>query len=136
MAAEGAADRPEADPGRPEGVPPSATGVPWRELPEPHRVAHRYGVVAALLESGVGAARIRVFHDPESDGAYWAVVLDGGRTAVLTDDTEEHAGHLEGPWPFKAVLLGPEGVRTRIAPSIDALTAHVVGWYAETRGRG
>ncbi|MFF5809787.1 hypothetical protein [Streptomyces sp. NPDC012746] len=69
----------------------------------------------------------------EGDGVHWVVTLDGGRRrAVLTDDTEDHVGHIEGPWPFKVTFLDPAGVRTRINYSIGALTAHVVRWYTES----
>ncbi|GGT80724.1 hypothetical protein GCM10010272_26550 [Streptomyces lateritius] len=108
------ADCPEPGITRPAQVPPAAVRVTWRETPYPPDVAHRYGVIGTLLEAGVDAARIQVFYDPEDGGAYWVVSLDGGRTAVLTDDTEEHVGHLEGPWPFKAVFLSPEGLRSHL----------------------
>ncbi len=49
---------------------------------------------------------------------------------MLTDDTEDHVGHMEGPWPFKAVFLTPDGIRTKINYSIGALTADVVTWHA------
>ncbi|MFF8280855.1 hypothetical protein ACF05T_33140 [Streptomyces lateritius] len=131
----GDADGPEPGITRPAQVPPAAVRVTWRETSYPPDVAHRYGVIGTLLGAGVDAARIQVFYDPEDGGAYWVVSLDGGRTAVLTDDTEEHAGHLEGPWPFKAVLLSPEGVRTTIDHSIDDLKAHIVAWCTEALGR-
>ncbi|MFD7974698.1 hypothetical protein [Streptomyces sp. NPDC059071] len=98
-------------------------------------MAHRYGVLSALLRAGVDAARIQVFHDLEGDGAYWVVTLDGARTAVLTDDTEDHVVHMEGPWPFKAVFLGPDGrARTKIDHSIEDLTADLVTWCTEAVG--
>ncbi|MFJ8436003.1 hypothetical protein ACIQ9P_32355 [Kitasatospora sp. NPDC094019] len=75
-----------------------------------------------------------MFHDPEDGGVYWVVALDGGRTAVLTDDTEDHVVHMEGLWPFKAVLLDPDRVRTEIDYSIDELTARVVTWCTEAAG--
>ncbi|MFJ6102355.1 hypothetical protein ACIQHY_15300 [Streptomyces sp. NPDC092359] len=106
----------------------------WTETAESSGVAHRYGVIGALLGAGVDPARTEVFHDPEGGGVYWVVTLGGGHTAVLTDDTEEHVGHLEGPWPFKALFLGPEGIRTKIGPSIEGLTADVARWHAETVG--
>ncbi|MEJ8641378.1 hypothetical protein WKI68_07610 [Streptomyces sp. MS1.HAVA.3] len=115
-------------------MPPAAARVMWRDTEDPHGIAHRYGFISTLLAAGVDAARIQVFHDPEVDAAYWVVTLDGGRAAVLTDDTEEHVGHLEGPWPFKAVFLGPDGVRTKICYSIDRLKVHVVTWCAEDAG--
>ncbi len=126
-----AADRPEPGLARSAQVPPTATSVAWSEVWDPTGIAHRYGVVGALLGAGIDAARIQVFHDPESGGAYWVVALGGGRLAVLTDDTEEHAGHLEGPWPFKAVFLSPDRVRTEIAHSINDLTAQTVTWCTE-----
>ncbi|MFF9780539.1 hypothetical protein ACF1HJ_43760 [Streptomyces sp. NPDC013978] len=98
-------------------------------------MAHRYGVLSALSGAGVDAARIQVFHDLEDDGAYWMVTLDGARTAVLTDDTEDHVVHVEGPWPFKAVFLGPDGgARTKISYSIEDLTADLVTWCTEAEG--
>ncbi|MET9604255.1 hypothetical protein ABZZ17_04210 [Streptomyces sp. NPDC006512] len=112
-------------------VPPGAAPVAWGGTPEPGAAAHRYGVLRVLLGAGVDASRIRVFHDADDGGAYWVVTPEGGRAAVLTDDTERYVGHLEGPWPFKAVFLGPDGSRTRIDHSIDALTAQVVRWCTE-----
>lgn len=130
-----AADSPEPGPARPSHVPLAATRVTWRrDAPDPHDVARRYGIISTLLEAGVDAARIQVFHDVEEGGAYWVVTLDGGRTAVLTDDTEKHVGHMEGPWPFKAVLVTPDGARTRINHSIAELTAAVVAWHTEVNG--
>lgn len=129
-----AADRPEPGLTRPAQVPPMAISVAWREVWDPSGVAHRYGVVGALLAAGIGAARIQVFHDSESGAAYWVIAPDGGRLAVLTDDTEEHAGHLEGLWPFKAVFLTPNRVRTEIDYSINDLTAQIVTWCTEAAG--
>ncbi|MDG5807582.1 MULTISPECIES: hypothetical protein [unclassified Streptomyces] len=123
------------DPTRPVQVPAGAAPVAWRETEDAHRVAHRYRVLSALLGAGVDAARIQVFHDLENDGAYWVVTLDGARTAVLTDDTEDHVVHVEGPWPFKAVFLGPDGVaRTKIDDSIEELTGNLVMWCTEAVG--
>ncbi|MCX4546175.1 hypothetical protein [Streptomyces sp. NBC_01565] len=133
MPARDAADCPEPGLTRPAHVPPTTTRVTWRETEDPVGVAHRYGVVGTLLAAGVDAAGIQVFHDVEGDGVHWVVTLDGGRRrAVLTDDTEDHVGHIEGPWPFKVTFLDPAGVRTRINYSIGALTAHVVRWYTES----
>ncbi|MDX3537744.1 hypothetical protein PV721_25940 [Streptomyces sp. MB09-01] len=134
MHAEDAADHPEGDPARPAQVPSAATRVTWREMQDPRDGPHRYGVLRALLGAGIDAARIQVFEDLEEGGVYWVVTLDAGRTAILTDDTEEHVGHLEGPWPFKAVFVGPEGVRTKINFSIDVLTDGVITWYTEAAG--
>ncbi|MFF9205072.1 hypothetical protein ACF1AE_25285 [Streptomyces sp. NPDC014986] len=131
MHAKDAADRPGSGLTRPAFVPPGATRVTGRDFRE---VAHRYGVLDALLGSGLDAARVQVFHDQEGDGVHWVVTLDGGRTAVLTDDTEQHVGHLEGPWPFKALFIGPDGVRTEIDHSVGDLTAHVVRWCTGAAG--
>ncbi|MFF0204539.1 hypothetical protein [Streptomyces sp. NPDC005017] len=118
---------------RPPQVPPSATRVTRGDA---FGIADRYGVIGSLLEAGVEAARIEVFYDPEVGGTYWVVALDGGRAAVLTDDTEEHVGHVEGPWPFKAVFLGPDGVRTEIDYSIGDMKARLVTWCAAAMGDG
>ncbi|WP_329383971.1 hypothetical protein OG625_22420 [Streptomyces sp. NBC_01351] len=119
-------------------MPAGAGRVVWAEGPEASEaseardVAHRYGVIRALLAAGVDSARVQVFHEAEGGGAYWVVSLDGGRTAVLTDDTEEYVGHLEGPWPFKAVFLGPDGTdRTEIDYSIDVLKGRILKWCTE-----
>lgn len=129
-----AADCPEPGLTRPTQVPPIAARVMWREVKDPSGIANRYGVISTLLGAGIDAAQIQVFHDPEDGGAYWVVALDGGRVAVLTDDTEEHVGHMEGPWPFKAMFLSPDRVRTKIDYSVDDLKAHIVTWYTEAAG--
>jgi hypothetical protein len=115
-------------------VPPDAAEVTWSGAGNPSAVANRYGVVGALRGAGVDAARIRVFHEPEDGGTYWVVSLDGGRTAVLTDATEEHVGHVEGPWPFKVTFLSQDRTRTRVDLSLDGLLAHIIAWYTEAAG--
>ncbi|WP_327418967.1 hypothetical protein [Streptomyces sp. NBC_01233] len=135
MNAEDAADRPEGELTRPAQVPSAATKVTWWERQDPRDAPHRYGVLRALLGAGIDAARIQVFEDLEDGGAYWVVTLDAGHTAILTDDTEEHVGHLEGPWPFKALFVGPEGVHTKINYSIAALTDRVITWCTEAADR-
>ncbi|WP_404962592.1 hypothetical protein [Streptomyces sp. 147326] len=134
MYADDAADHCGGDLARPAHVPADATRVMWGEVRDPRGAPHRYGVLTALLAAGVDAARIQVFEDLEEGGAYWVVTLDAGRTAILTDDTEEHVGHLEGPWPFKAVFVGPEGVHIKINYSVDALTDRVIAWCTEAAG--
>ncbi|MBT2470568.1 hypothetical protein J7E97_22535 [Streptomyces sp. ISL-66] len=134
MHVEDAADCPERGLTRPAEVPAIATRVTWRGTGDLHDVARRYGVVSTLLGAGVDACRIQVFHELEDGGTYWVVTLDDGHTAVLTDDTEEHVGHMEGPWPFKAVFVSPDAVRTKINYSIDNLKAHIVRWYTEGVG--
>ncbi|QEU82476.1 hypothetical protein CP968_33230 [Streptomyces subrutilus] len=126
--------KPGAD--RPAQVPPAAERVKGRGTGASRDVVHRYGVLNALLEGGVDRDRIEVFHDVEDGGVHWVVTLDGGRAAILTDDTEEHVVHMEGPWPYKAVFLGPDGVRTRINHSIGVLTDRIVDWYARATGGG
>lgn len=128
------ADCPEPDSTRPTQVPSAAVRVTWRETPSHPDIADRYGVISTLLGAGVDASRIEMFHDPEDGGAYWVVTLDGGHRAVLTDDTEEHVCHMEGPWPFKVMFLSPDGVGTKIDHSIGDLTAHIVTWYTEAVG--
>ncbi|NBE83314.1 hypothetical protein [Micromonospora rubida] len=129
-----AADRPEPGFTRPGQVPLIASRVEWREMPHPDRTANRYDVIGTLLAAGIDAARIHMYYDHEDGGAYWVVTLDDGRAAVLTDDTEEYVGHLEGPWPFKAIFLSPDGVRTKIDYSVDKLKAAIVTWCAEAVG--
>ena len=131
MRAGDSADCSEPDFTRPAQVPRIATPVTWSEVEEPHDIAHRYGFIGTLLEAGIEANRIQVFHDLEDNGAYWVVTLDGGRRAVLIDDTEEHVSAIEGPWPLKVMFVSPDAVRTEIDYSINKLVAQVVAWYTE-----
>jgi hypothetical protein len=89
-----------------------------------------YGVMATLLAAGVDPERIEVYRGAEL-ATYWVVSLHDGRTAVVTDDTEAYVSWLEGPWPFKAELVGPDGVRTEIDDRILDSCAHVVAWYRD-----
>ncbi|MET9378201.1 hypothetical protein ABZX98_29405 [Streptomyces sp. NPDC002992] len=73
----------------------------------PPRTGKPRGLVDALVEAGVDAARIQVA------GVFRVVTPNGGRMAVVTDDTEEYVVRTEGPWPFKAALLSPDGARTK-----------------------
>jgi hypothetical protein len=98
------------------------------DMPRGH--TDRYGVLDRLLAAGIDPARIRVNHDDEEHGCYWAVTRADGQTAVLTDDTEEHVTHIEGRWPFKVTFHSPDGIRPEIDHSIHALEAHIVTWYS------
>jgi hypothetical protein len=117
--------------GRPGQVPDSAEAVAWQETP---RADGHYGTIRELLAAGVDPARIRYYRDPEELASYWVVGLDDGRTAVLTDDTEEHVSWIEGPWPFKAMLVSPDGVREELDDSLAVVRNHVVEWYREAAG--
>ena len=64
---------------QPAQVPGFATEVTWRKTGKPDEIADRYEVVSMLLEAGVEANRIRVYHDLEDDGVYWVVTLDDER---------------------------------------------------------
>ncbi|MEV7524891.1 hypothetical protein [Streptomyces sp. NPDC091371] len=136
-----------ADPGLAwaEHLPSDAVRVIWEETPTPYDLAHRYGVAGALLRAGVAADRIQVFRGDDDDVVYWVVTLDGGRVAVLTDDTEAYVCHIEGPWPFLAVFLGPDagdgdgaggGVRTELDDSIINLRDRVAAWCAGAPAEG
>jgi hypothetical protein len=123
-------ERTDVDMSVEDPVLPDAGPVQWTDR-HPDRVTSRYGVLDRLLAAGIDAARIQMYHDDEGDGCYWVITLDAGRMAVLTDDTEEHVSHIEGPWPFKVTFRDPGGIRTEIGDSIRALEAHVVTWYTQ-----
>ena len=121
----------DADPGFtvPSQVSSRASRREWRGLRHTDtQVTNRYDVIDALLDAGVDPDRIHMYHDDEGDGAYWIVSLDGGRRAVLTDDTEENVSHMEGPWPFKAMLLGSDGAKTVIDYSFDEVRDRFIAW--------
>jgi hypothetical protein len=111
---------------RPAGVPSSAVEVDRGDL-EHKRDVHRYGVVNALVARGIDA--IDVYIEDES-AVYWAVTTADGRGVVLTDDTEDYAGWLEGPWPFVARFTGPDGTFEVVEYEIDDLIAKAVAWCA------
>jgi hypothetical protein len=98
-------------------LPPAAERVTGRD---------RYDVINTLVRRGIDRAAIAVY---ESDDAYYWVIAPGnGRCVELTDDTEEHVGWMEGPWPFAATFHGPDGARTEIDYSIDDLVEQVAQW--------
>ena len=133
-----AADVPPGRPGTvPEGVPRSATNVDWARAstdPDHEHAVGRYGLIDALLAAGVDAAHILLYYDRDAHAAYWVVNPQRGFSVVLTDDTESHAGWIEGPWPFVAMFAGPDGiVRTEVDLSLDPLLTQAIAWCADHR---
>jgi len=116
----------------PVGVSDTATKVDRNNAADSARkkAVNRYGVVNALVAAGIDAAAIDVYYDDEEHGVYWVVAAEGGRGAVLTDDTEDYVGWIEGPWPFVARLSGPDGVVEVVDYSIDELVAKTIAWCA------